>query len=232
MPLNFFKTVNSYGAMLNKLATANFFVALIVFYFITSQSPHVSDVIDEYTFEISLSGIKIPLGYFLPPLLVALFFRIVKMHDKISDLFRIRSYYDWKYVLEPMKSKVDSSVSKKVVLENRSSLMPKVFYKYASSRDENSIVDKHLIEMVLDQLTWYWMVIETSFLVLSTTLILLIIGDFEHVLVTFYFGLGLIIFAKILQDSCSKYTKREVEMILDTAPRRKEIKGHFDELQN
>lgn len=110
--------------------------------------------------------------------------------------------------------------------------LPKVFYRYASSRDDNPVVDKHLIEMVLDQLTWYWMIIETSFIVLSAFVILLYLEAFEHALFVFYLGLGLVVFSKVLQGSCSKYTSQEVEVILDSAPRKREIKEQFDALQN
>lgn len=62
MPTNFFKTVNTYGAMLNKLAIANFFVGLISFYFITTQSSTLNDIATRFSQDISISGFKIPLG--------------------------------------------------------------------------------------------------------------------------------------------------------------------------
>jgi hypothetical protein len=228
MPLNFFKTVDTYGAMLNKLATANIFVGLLAFYFLSSQCPELKSLADGFTLDISIAGIKLPAGYIVPPIGMAIFFRVIKLHDRISDIFKIRSYYDWTYVLEPMKQGVQSDAPKDNIMTNRGSLMSKVFYRYASSRDANSIVDKHLIEMVLDQLTWYWMIIETSFITFIVFIALMYTQSFEHALVLFYLGLGLIIFAKILQSSCSKYTAQEVNIILDTAPRKREIKEQFD----
>lgn len=232
MPINFFKTVSTYGAMLNKLATANFFVGLVAFYFVTTQSSVLNDLAARFSLDISISGFKIPVGYLVPPLVVALFFRIIKLHDRISDLFRIRAYYDWEYVLKPLKNAVGSDLDKKSVLSNRGRLMSKAFYKYTSSRSDDPVVDRHLIEMVLDQLTWYWMIIESSFIAFCIFVVLVCSEAFEHALVVFYLGLGLIVFSKILQIKCSEYTKREVEMILDSAPRKREIKEQFDELQN
>ncbi|RTE66125.1 hypothetical protein EH243_08370 [Amphritea opalescens] len=232
MPTNFFKTVNTYGAMLNKLATANFFVWLIVFYFITTQSISLNEIASRFTLDVSISGFKIPVGFLVPPLVLAVLFRIIKLHDRISDIFGLRAFYDWEYVLKPIKDAVESNLDKKTVMSNRGRLMSKVFYKYASSRDDNPIVDKHLIEMVLDQLTWYWMIIESSFIVFCVFCILLYLEAFEHALVVFYFGLGLVVFSKVLQGSCSKYTIQEVEVILDSAPRKREIKEQFDALQN
>lgn len=232
MPTNFFKTVDSYGAMLNKLATANFFVGLIAFYFITTQSSILNEIATRFSLDISISGFKIPVGFLVPPLGLAVLFRIVKLHDRISDVFRLREFYDWEYVLKPIRDAVESDLDKKTVLSNRGHLMSKVFYRYASSRDENPVVDKHLIEMVLDQLTWYWMIIESSFIVFCVFGILLYLGAFEHALVVFYLGLGFVVFSKVLQGSCSKYTIQEVEVILDSAPRKREIKEQFDALQN
>lgn len=228
MPLNFFKTVDTYGAMLNKLATANLFVGLLAFYFLSSQCPELKSWADGFTLDISIAGLKLPAGYLLPPLGMAIFFRVIKLHDRISDIFKIRSYYDWTYVLEPMKKSVESDASKDNVMTNRGLLMTKVFYRYADSRDANPIVDRHLIEMVLDQLTWYWMIIETSFIIFIVFTSLIYTQSFEHALVVFYVGLGLIIFSKVLQSSCSKYTAQEVNIILDSAPRKREIKEQFD----
>ncbi|MGU5686628.1 hypothetical protein ACV1DN_20855 [Aeromonas allosaccharophila] len=232
MPTNFFKTVNTYGAMLNKLAIANFFVGLIAFYFITTQSSTLNDIATRFSQDISISGFKIPLGFLVPPVGLAIFFRIIKLHDRISDVFRLREFYDWEYVLKPIMDAVESNLDKKTVMLNRGRLMSKVFYRYASSRDDNPVVDKHLIEMVLDQLTWYWMIIETSFIVLSAFVILLYLEAFEYALFVFYLGLGLVVFSKVLQGSCSKYTSQEVEVIIDSAPRKREIKEQFDALQN
>ncbi|WP_123420633.1 hypothetical protein [Gallaecimonas pentaromativorans] len=218
--------------MLNKLATANFFVGLIAFYFISAQSVSLNEIASRFSLDVSVLGFKIPVGFLVPPLVMAILFRIIKLHDRISDAFRLRAFYDWEYVLKPIKNAVESDLDKKVVMSNRGRLMSKVFYKYASSRDEHPVVDKHLIEMVLDQLTWYWMIIESSFIVFGVFCILLYLEAFEHALVVFYFGLGLIVFSKVLQGSCSKYTIQEVEVILESAPRKREIKEQFDALQN
>jgi hypothetical protein len=229
---NLFKTVNTYGAMLNKLATANFIVGFIAFYFVTTQSSVLNEIAVRFSLDISIYGIKIPAGFLIPPLGLAIFFRIIKLHDRISDIFRLRAFYDWEYVLKPIRNAVGSDLDKKTVLLNRGCLMSKAFYKYASCRSDNPVVDKHLIEMVLDQLTWYWMIIESSFIVFCVFGILLYLEAFDHALFVLNVGLGLVIFSKSVQKSCSKYTDQEVEAILDYAPRKREIKEQFDALQN
>jgi hypothetical protein len=226
--LNFFKTVDSYGAMLNKLATSNFFICLFAFYFLANQSFELKVLAADFTLEIAIAGLKLPAGYIVPPLAMALFFRVIKLHDRVSDIFRLRVFYDWTYILKPIRNKVNSDLEKDKVLKNRGFLMSKCLYRYASSKDPNPVVDKHLIEMVLDQLTWYWMVIESSCIIFMVFIILVYLQAFEHALIIFYLGLSFIFFAKILQLSCSKYTTKEVNLILESAPRRREIKEQFD----
>jgi len=226
--LNFFKTVDTYGAMLNKLATGNFFIGLLAFYFLTTQSFALRTLAADFTLEIAIAGLKLPAGYIVPPLTMALLFRIIKLHDRVSDIFRLREFYDWTYVLKPVRDKVNSDLDKVKVLKNRGLLMSKCLYRYASSRDPSPVVDKHLIEMVLDQLTWYWFVIESSCITFIVFTILIYLQAFEYALIVFYLGLVLILFSKILQLSCSKYTKQEVNVILESATRRREIKEQFD----
>lgn len=218
--------------MLNKLAIANFFIGMLAFYFLTTQSNEIQELADRFSLDIPIFGLKVPIGYIAPPFIMAIIFRIVKLHDRISDVFRIREFYDYEYVLNPMRNAVKSDVDKKTILSNRNRLMSRIFYSYVSSRDENPLVDKHLIEMVLDQLTWYWMIIESSFITICIFILLIYFNKFEHALTIVYLSLGLIVFAKVLQKSCSKYTIREVDIILNSAPRKREIRKQFDELQH
>lgn len=230
MPTNFFSTVNNYGAMLNKLATANFFAGLIAFYFLTTQSPPLSKLAASFSLDVAISGLKIPIGFIILPLVAAIFFRAIKLHDRISSIFKIRQYYDWEYILKPLRDSVESKKEKKVILKNRSKLMSRTFYKYASSRSDNPIIDKHLIEMVLDQLTWYWMMVESSFIAICVFAALLYLEAFEHAFAVLLLGLALIVFSKTLQKSCSKYTKQEIAEILNSHARKKEIREEFDAL--
>ena len=230
MPLTVFKTIDNYSAMLNKLATINFFVLVLLLYFLSEQSQDLKQILNKYSWEVSVLSFKIPFGYFLPCFGIALLGRIIKLHDRISDTFRIRQWYDWTFILKPMMDAVEAKTPKKIVLKKRGSIMSKVFYKYASSRDPNSIVDRHLIEMVMDQLSWYWILLETIFYIFITTIILFYLGSHDQIATLTYIGLALIIFAKTVQLGSSKYTKQEVSMILESASRKREIKEEFDAL--
>jgi len=231
MPLTIFKTIDNYGAMLNKLATINFFVLVLLLYFLSEQSQELKQTIENYSWEVPVLSFNIPFGYFLPCLVLAIFGRIIKLHDKISDIFRIRRWYDWTFILKPMMEATSAEVSKKIVIKNRGSIMFKVFYKYASSRDPHSIVDRHLIEMVMDQLSWYWILLETILYVFASVIVLFYLESFDQMLTLIYIGLALVVFAKIVQLSCAKYTKQEVSIIIEAASRKREIKEEFDALR-
>ena len=232
MLTNFFKTVDSYGAMLNKLAISNFFVCLIAFYFLTSQSPALQRFVNDLPLQISISGLKLNIAYIIPPLLLAIIFRAIKLHDKISTVFQIRAYYDWNYILKPMIKSVEVEIQKEVAISHRRTLMSNVFYKYVSSKHPEPVVDKHIIEMVLDQLTWYWMMIENAFITFIMCIILVWLGALEHLLPLFYLALGLVIFSKYLQLAAAKYTAQEVETILASHRRKQEIKEQFNAVQD
>src|SRR5206468_2567149 len=79
-------------------------------------------------------------------LLVAWIGYAVRFHDRMSDLFGIRKRFDRNYILLPLAILTRSQLSAfqlNRVDANRDSLMRRVFYRYASSRAEKPLVDKH-----------------------------------------------------------------------------------------
>ena len=96
-------------------------------------------------------------------LLVALFTRAVKLHDLVSDVLGIRRRFDCNYILFPLAALVGENLSsrqKEAATAARSNLMRQVFYRYASSRADSPLVDKHEIEYALDQWSWFWVCVE------------------------------------------------------------------------
>jgi hypothetical protein len=86
-----------------------------------------------------------------------------QLHDKISDLFRIRCRFDCKYILIPLADSVGATLSVVQVSKlsaQRDRLMREVYYRFASSRAQNPLVDKHYIEHALGAWSWFWILIE------------------------------------------------------------------------
>jgi hypothetical protein len=94
--------------------------------------------------------------------IVAALTHMFHFHDLISDVFGIRRRFDRKTILIPLAKRVGSAITKDKeakIAQRRDELMHSVFYKYASSRANNPLVDKHDIEHALNQCgvgSGYW----------------------------------------------------------------------------
>jgi hypothetical protein len=168
--LPFFSTTKNYDDILRKLASFAFYETYVItlllrsnprfdafFSAIESWGPvgKVVAVIPHHEV-LNLSGIVIAF-------IVAILTHTFKFHDKISDVFGIRSRFDRKNILVPLAHRVGSRVTKDKetrIAQRRDELMRAVFYKYASSRAESPLVDKHDIEHALTAWSWLWAFIE------------------------------------------------------------------------
>jgi hypothetical protein len=168
--LPFISTTKNYDEILRKLASFAFYETYIItlvlranprfdafFTAVESWGPvgKVVAVIPHHEV-FNLSGIVIAF-------LVAILTHMFKFHDKISDVFGIRSRFDRKSILIPLAHRVGSIVTKdkeEKIVQRRDELMRTLFYKYASSRAEHPLVDKHDIEHALTAWSWFWVCVE------------------------------------------------------------------------
>lgn len=94
---------------------------------------------------------------------IAILTHMFQFHDRISDMVGIRRQFDRKNFLIPMAAHVGIRITPekdKRLREQRDRLMQAVFYRYASSRDEAPLVDKHYIEHALNAWSWLWVFVE------------------------------------------------------------------------
>jgi len=168
--LPFLSTPKNYGQVLKRLASFAFyeiyFLTLVlrsipqfdaIFAGIETWGPigKVLGLIPDYT-SLNISGLVI--GF-----TVAILTHMFQFHDRISDLLGIRRRFDRKNILIPMAHRVGMTVThaKEIkIAEHRDELMHAVFYRYASSRDETPLVDKHDIEHALSTWSWFWVFVE------------------------------------------------------------------------
>src|SRR6266436_1232505 len=101
MSVNPFGPISSYPAMLNKIAFFTFGVGIAMTWVLRSQIWPVEVFLGGFDLPVELMGNKLSLGYILPAFLVALVFRIFKMHDRLSDLLGIRKRFDVDQILAP-----------------------------------------------------------------------------------------------------------------------------------
>lgn len=96
---------------------------------------------------------------------VSIFSFAIQFHDRLSDLFGIRYRFDRDEILVPLAEGVGVVVTSQIrrrITEERKPLMRSVFYKFASSRADAPIVDKHDIEHALTAWSWLWVLVEAT----------------------------------------------------------------------
>jgi hypothetical protein len=112
-------------------------------------------------------------------LLVALISHVTHLHDRISDLLGIRHRFDIAHILRPLAHRVGVNLTTpklNKISSNRDHVMRDVFYRFASSRAENTVVDKHDIEHALAQWSWFWALIEGIVYVGTASIVAFISG--------------------------------------------------------
>lgn len=234
MSLNPFATVNDYPTMLNKIAWYTFTVSLGAVFILRDNIPLIENVLKNLNFQIPvLSGIQLPIGTVLPAMIVALFSRSIKFHDRISDVFKIRKRFDIYHILFPLAlvSSSNCNVSKiDSIKNNRNDLMGKVFYKYASSSSEKAQIDPHYITMALDQWSWYWIVLEAISIMFIISITLIFFSKYFISIILLLLVLVGIGFLQLLKIQCSKYALQQVDQILSDNTRKLEVQGVFNAL--
>jgi|HubBroStandDraft_1064217.scaffolds.fasta_scaffold43578_3 hypothetical protein len=106
-----------------------------------------------------------PAGFVIAVAIASLSY-IFQLHDQISNVLGIRRRFDRNRILVPLANRVGVSMTnekKAKIADCRDRLMRAVFYKYASSRSDSPLVDKHDIEQALSAWSWFWAFIEAVF---------------------------------------------------------------------
>lgn len=168
--LPFLSTPKNYGQVLKRLASFAFyeiyFVTLVLrsvpqfdafFTGIETWGPigKVLGLIPHYT-ALNISGVAMGFA-------VAILTHMFQFHDRVSDLLGIRRRFDRKHILMPMAERLGVTITpdkEKRLNQRRDELVHAVFYRYASSRNENPLVDKHDIEHALSAWSWFWVFVE------------------------------------------------------------------------
>lgn len=230
MDFNPFTTAGDYPKMLNKIATFTFFGALLSIWLLRYEIPYLDNILKPFSVSIPIGGVSISFGTLLPAFVIATISRFLKLHDRISDLFGIRRRFDVSEILLPMATASGAAIDTdqiRTAKTSRKSLMYRVFYKYASGTKGKAAIDSHYIIMALDQWSWYWILLELTFLAL---LVAATLGATAHYQLAMWFLIGVMLALALLQairKFCSDYALQEVEAILENPARRLEIAEVF-----
>lgn len=229
MTLPFLLSVKDYDDMLKKISSYTFLTIVVCIFILTYYIPEIKIFFEKYPFDFSLSGFKIPIQNFIIAIFITSLFRAIILHDKISDLFRIRYRYDIKYILIPLKDKLGlNKLDIDMIKKNRNNLMSQTFYAYASSTNQK--IDSHLINRTLEQWSWYWIVIESMAILFFTILIFFYFGHIKGYLILSLIWVIMLLSTFLLKHLCKRYTQREIDAILELPNSHKEIREKFNAL--
>lgn len=234
MDFSAFKAVGDYPKMLNKIALSTFAGAILAVWLLRYELPALDNPLKPLSLQIQVAGgFSLPFGTLLPAFVVAALSRIFKLHDRISDVFHIRQRFDVSEILFPMAIGSGASLTGNQIRaikrnrESRESMMYEVFYKYASSTPGKAVIDSHYITLALDQWSWYWIVLEQTFLAV------VLAGTFcitaRYSLAAMFLGVVLVAIGvlQFIRNLCSDYALQEVEAILGDSARRLEVAEAF-----
>ncbi len=118
-------------------------------------------------------SLRIPVLFIVPAFLVAGVARVMRLHDKVSDWFRIRERFDLYRILIPLCGAVgiaiDVPLSEKLKSKRHKAMAR--FYRYASFEDPK--ISKALVLSAIDLWTWYWILLEAMVLLALAGVILI-----------------------------------------------------------
>jgi hypothetical protein len=228
-------TVSDYPEMLRKLSAAVFLVVVGCIWFLRIHVGAVDRVFRSFDLdhEVTIFGpLSIPFGTFIVAFVIAVISESIKLHDKISDLLRIRAVFDIRWILIPMALLSNTTIESKRfirIMSDRQRLMREVFYKYASS-SKDAEIDRHLVTQALTAWSWYWVCIESNVIVLPTAALLAWFGQWLASTVTLTIAFLGHLLMKLFRAEANKYAEAEVSQILADEDRREAVKSVFDAL--
>jgi hypothetical protein len=237
MSLNPLAPVTDYYSMLNRIFVFTWLWACLATWIVRLYYEPLDQLLKKLDFPIDILGLKEMkiLGYIVPGLVVSVLARMVKLHDRISDVLRIREQFDLYEIILPLARGAGVSVGKLTMDQlrrHRGKLMSQVFYRYASSTDPK--IDKHAIYQALDWWSWYWVFVEMLAVLLPTGTLLLFFGSssWPGLLLLVACAAVILIILPFFRVRCSQHADYEVDLILTDQTRKQEIEQAFSALPN
>lgn len=238
--LPFFSTPTNYAEVLQKLAGAVFYETYVITLFLR-DIPQVGALFRSVETYGSLGAVisAIPeasalnVSGFAIAGIIALLSHILQLHDRISDFLGIRRRFDRNRILVPLAKLVGVNLAKRQldeIIAKRETLMRDLFYRYASSRADNPVVDRHDIEHALAAWSWLWVFVEGIPLFTAA-------GIAAHLLHSHKLGVRFLIVACVLlllaviqQFRLAGYARAEIEAIASDPTAADRIRTAFNAL--
>lgn len=219
--------------MLNKIGMFTFLEAIGATWLIAHYVPPVATLLGSLKIPVMVWSIELPILYVVPGVAFALIARIIRLHDSISDVFRIRQTFDLYRVLLPLAGAVNlaiSPASRDRLRAVRKKAMQRTFYAFASFEDPK--ISKALVLSSIDVWTWYWILIEFLGVLVVTSGILLCYGAFVPAAYTLLAILVLSSLACTAFTVCGSKADHQIEEIVGDSGRVDTLKREFASLLN
>jgi hypothetical protein len=215
----------SYSDMLERIFVATLATGLACTVLVGQASPAFRNFLNSFSTTADVGPLKgVKALYVLVPLVVAVVSRAILLHDKISDVFRLRYRFDTKYILFPLAERAGLALTdpvKKQLRANRRAAMYRIFYSYASFVDPK--IDRQLVRTAADKWGWFWAALESMFVSVVTIFILMWLGQWTYVAWLGGAILLLLAFAIFQWLACRRSATRQVDAIIEDVDRKKKI---------
>lgn len=229
--MSFVAQPRNYSEMLSKIFLYTFAGSLLGVWILVRHSPQLLTLVSQYPLEVNLGVVKVPLSYVAPAFLVAWVFRILKFHDRISDLAGIRERFDIDEILIPLADAVGVSVTANLrgkLKSRRDDYMRICFYRYASSR--NPRIDEHLIVSALDKWSWFWIALELSAIAVLVAIGFVATGEMVCAAWSIVVAVVLGFVVSRAHRCCAPVARAEVSEILSNQAYQEEVRRSFNEI--
>ena len=227
--MKIFGQPESYSDMLQRIFYTSVASGLICTVILSHASPSVKAFLDSVSTEAKIGPLKgLKALYVLIPLAIVLISRMLRLHDKISDLLRIRFLFDTRHLLFPLAKLSGHNLTKKLrkaISKNRVDAMYATFYIYAGF--QNPVIDTQLVRTAADNWGWFWVLLESSFMFSVTGVILLVLYKSAYVQICLAVILVQMCLLLFEWYACRGSAKRQVDAILADASRRTDIHTYF-----
>jgi hypothetical protein len=218
-----------YSEILQRVFYCSIVTGIVCTTLLAKASPAVQQFIDSITTEADIGHVKsVKVLYVLIPGVIAMVSHMIKLHDRISDLLKIRFFFDMRFFLYPLCQGVGVPLTeerKANLRKSRDASMYATVYKYAGFK--NPVIDEHLVRTAADNWGWFWALVESSFLLLVSLVILVFLQKWTYVTGFLLALLGELALMFVLWLACIRSAKPQVEAILSEPQRMDEIKEYF-----
>lgn len=230
--MKFIEQPDSYSDILVRIFTSSLMTGVACTIVLCIVSPDIKQFIESIPGQSDIGPFKgLATSYVLIPFIISLFSRAIKLHDKISNILRIRQKFDVEHILFNIVRGVGMDINgtlKAFLKLKHQEVMYKVFYEYAGFNEPK--IDRQLVRSALDSWGWFWAALESSMILLITLVILFVYKKWYLFTIGIIFMISLVCLLFFHWFECRTYALREVKAILSDDTRKREIKKYLTTL--